>query len=327
MAVIAVVVGFAAAGGAGAGVYFLPAIRTALDITGQKADAEPAAPAPAPGQPFTMLLLGSDDDAKFLKDQRLTQSMILARVDPAAQRVTMLSIPRDLFVPLTTGTTDKIDKAFVSGGAKQSIRTVEQNFHVHVDHYAWIGLRGLVDLIDRVGGVDVVATNPVLDDFYPADLNGGNPYAFQRVAVLPGPQHMDGVHALEYVRSRHGDQRGDFGRSERQQQVLLALRTKAKQLGVSDLPNFATALHEEFATDMSVTEVNQLLPIAGSVPLANVRQLVLSEPYTSETMVGDQDVVLPHWNLIRPLVAGNFPTTAGSDPTDSSTASPPVSPG
>jgi len=305
---VAVLLGFALSGAVGAGVFFLPAIKTALNITGQKADSGTPAEAPKSGQPFTMLLLGSDDDAKFEKDQRLTQSMILARVEPAGQRVTMLSIPRDLYVPLSSGGTDKIDKAYSNGGARQSIRTVESNFRVHIDHYAWIGLKGLVNLIDKVGGVDLVATNPVLDDFYPADLNGGNPYDFQRVAVLPGPQHLEGMRALEYVRSRHGDQRGDFGRSERQQQVLLALRVKAKLLGLADLPEFAGALNDEFNTDMSVTEANQLLPIAGSVPLSNVKQIVLSDPYTTEMKIGDQDVVVPNWDLIRPLVRQHFPS-------------------
>ena len=77
-----------------------------------------------------------------------------------------------------------------------SVATVEEDFRIHIDHYAWIGLLGLVNLINQVGGVDVVATNPVMDDFYPADLSGKNPYAYERVAVLPGPQHMNGMQAL-----------------------------------------------------------------------------------------------------------------------------------
>ena len=53
--------------------------------------------------------------------------------------------------------------------------TVEEDFDIHIDHYAWIGLLGLVNLINQVGGIDVVATNPVMDDFYPADLIGQGP--------------------------------------------------------------------------------------------------------------------------------------------------------
>src|SRR5205807_396402 len=105
-----------------------------------------------------------------------------------------------------------------------------------VDDWVWVGLRGLVRVIDYLGGVDVTTSNPVLDDFYPADLENADPYAYKRVLVLPGPQHLDGIHAMEYVRSRHGDVQEDFGRSQRQQQVLLALKAKAKGVNPTDLP-------------------------------------------------------------------------------------------
>ena len=264
-------------------------------------------PIPGPTSPFTVLLLGSDNDAKFVASQVLTQSMILARVDPVTRHVTLLSIPRDLDVPLSTGGSDKIDKAYLHGGADAAIQTVEQDFGVHVDHYAWIGLLGLIHLIDVVGGVDVIAGNPVLDDFYPKDLSAINPYAIERVAVLPGPQHMSGIEALQYVRSRHDDLRSDFGRSVRQQQVLLALRAKAKLLGIADLPDIANAMSGQFTTDMSVTQVGELLPIAGGVSLDNVQQVVLLPPYTSSATVGTQDVLLANWNLILPLVHRYFP--------------------
>src|SRR6202022_4233618 len=125
-------------------------------------------PSAAPGAPFTVLLLGSDDDGKNASP--LTQSMILLRVVPATKHVTMLSIPRDLWVPLSSGGAAKIDAAYAYGGPEAAIATVERNFQVHVDDYVWVGLKGLIDLIDQMGGVDVVTSNPVLDDFYPADV-------------------------------------------------------------------------------------------------------------------------------------------------------------
>ncbi|HWF58076.1 MAG TPA: LCP family protein [Candidatus Dormibacteraeota bacterium] len=321
--VIATVVGFAVSGGAGAALYFSPAIAAAFQDFGHSihhataAGASPSAAATAAASPapvagaagaFTVLLLGSDNDAKFQSNQVLTQSMILARVDPVTKHVTMMSIPRDLYVPLSTGGTDKVDKAYLNGGVDGAIATVEQDFNVHVDHYAWIGLLGLVHLIDQVGGVDVVAGNPVLDDFYPKDLGGSSPYDIERVAVLPGPQHMTGSEALQYVRSRHDDLRSDFGRSVRQQQVLLALRAKAKLLGLADIPDIASAMSNQFSTDMSVTQVGQLLPIAGNVSLSNVQQVVLLPPYTQTQTIGSQDVLRPNWDLIRPLVHKYFPS-------------------
>lgn len=319
-----VAVGFVLSGAAGAVAYFFPAITTAIRDTGhtiQRSAQSPEASAsavagaasaaagdPSVGsQPFTVLLLGSDNDAKFSGSEVLTQSMILTRVNPQTRRVVMLSIPRDLYVPLSSGGSDKISKAYLHGGANAAVATVERNFHVHIDHYAWIGLLGLVNLIDRIGGVDVVATNPVLDDFYPADLSGANPYAYQRVAVLPGPQHMNGIQALEYVRSRHGDLRSDFGRSQRQQQVLLAIRTKAKLLGLADLPDVASAMSNDFSTDMSIAQVAALLPLAGTITLQNVQQVLLLPPNVSGAFVGSQDVLMPNWDLILAEVRKHFP--------------------
>ena len=324
--ILGIAFGFVFSGTVGAVLYFSPAIAAAIQdfghtiqhgsgtgaaavspSPGATASASPAAPIAATGKAFTVLLLGSDNDAKFQGNEVLTQSMILARVDPTTKRVTMLSIPRDLYVPLSTGGTDKIDKAYLHGGVNAAIDTVENDFGVHVDHYAWIGLLGLVHLIDQVGGVDVVASNPVLDDFYPKDLGGNSPYLTERVAVLPGAQHMTGMEALQYVRSRHDDLRSDFGRSVRQQQVLLALRAKAKLLGIADIPDIANAMSGQFSTDMSVSQVGELLPIAGNVSLSNVKQVVLLTPYTPGKMIGAQSVLLPNWDLILPLVHSSFP--------------------
>jgi LCP family protein required for cell wall assembly len=317
--VAVIVVGFVLSGTVGAAAYFLPVIRAAASQTGHTGElSAPAAPGanntsgngstPGAGNPFTVLLLGSDDDAKFDQGQVLTQSMILVRIVPQTNQVTMLSIPRDLWVPLSSGGSAKIDAAYLHGGAKASIDTVERNFKVHIDEYVWIGLRGLIKLIDSVGGVDVITSNPVLDDWYPDDINTPNPYAIQRIAVLPGPQHLDGGHALQYVRSRHSDLRGDFGRSQRQQQVLIALRAQARNIKPADLPDVAAAFQGELQTSMSLPRIRQLLPIATHVSVESIKQEVLLPPYTSNGKIGDQDVVLPNWSEILPLVRLTFPS-------------------
>jgi len=306
--------GFLLAGLGGAGAYFAPVLAAAVSISGGQAIVHATSPTPtataavqANLQPFTVLLLGSDNDEKFDPDHVLTQSMILVRVDPAAKSVTMLSIPRDLWVPLASGGVNKIDVAYASGGAATAVRTVETDFQIHVDNYVWIGLKGLIKLIDLLGGVDVVTSNPVMDDFYPNDINSGNPYGTQRVAVLPGPQHLDGLHAMQYVRSRHSDLRGDFGRSQRQQQVLLAIRAKSKNLSPADLPDLASTFNGELKTDISIQEVRALLPIASQIQPEAVKQIVLLGNYTSSQTINGADALVPNWQLIRPLVHQYFP--------------------
>lgn len=303
-----VVLGFVLSGLLGAGAYFLPILQTTATTAVTSGNIPNPVVNPADTKPFTVLLLGSDNDSKFPADRVLTQSMILVRVEPAARRATMLSIPRDLWVtmPGQRGKA-KIDTAYEQGGAQGAIAAVEANFQVHVDDYVWIGLQGLVNLIDRLGGVNVTVTNPVMDDFYPADLNTNNPYGYYRVAVLPGAVHMDGVHALQYVRSRHGDLRGDFARSERQQQVLLSLKAQAKQLSVADLPAIAAAFNGEVKTSIGIDRVRQLLGLVQEFGGSGIKQVVLLPPLTSAATIGDQDVILPNWSLILPVVRQTFP--------------------
>src|SRR5438874_192002 len=302
-------------GTAGAAAYFFPVVVAGVGQTGQTVVVPPgsspnASPTPSapPGAPFTVLLLGSDDDSKFQADHVLTQSMILVRVEPATKHVTMLSIPRDLWVPLSTGGSAKIDAAYAYGGPAAAMATVERNFHVHIDEYAWVGLKGLIKLIDLLGGVDLLITNPVLDDAYPDDINGGFLYGYKTVAVLPGAQHLDGSRALQYVRSRHNDINGDFGRSARQQQVLLAIKAKASTLNVADLPDIVDTLKGNFKTSMGLDRIRNLLGVATAFDLANVKQVVLYVPlYTSYGQISGQSVILPHWSQILAVTKANFP--------------------
>jgi len=306
---------------AGSLAYFLPAAKLAWDATGQvvtiasptpspssdtnNASPSPSAAARTPGS-FTVLLLGSDDDSKFSSDHVLTQSMILVRVIPSTKQVVILSIPRDLYVPFWVGGSGKIDGAYSYGQAGGAIATVQQDFGVHIDEYIWIGLLGLIKLIDAIGGIDVVTSSPVVDDLYPQDVFSADPYGYERVAVLAGPQHLDGVHAMQYVRSRHNDLQSDIGRSKRQQQVLLAIRKKAKQVSSADVPAIATALGGEIKTSIGLDRVAQLIPLAATFDNPDsITTLVMEPPMFHGG--GPDGSLTPNWSAILYLVRQYFP--------------------
>jgi LCP family protein required for cell wall assembly len=309
--------GFGLSGGSGVVDYFLPAITAALNITGHHTSgnsgkSKGATPGPitsAPNQPFNVLLLGSDNDTKFEPDHVLTQTMILVRVNPQTHSVVMLSIPRDLWVPLSTGGSAKIDAAYSYGGAAAAIRTVENNFGVPIHYWVWIGLGGLVQLVNQLGGVNIVAQMPILDDEYPYDLTGNNPYLQARIAILPGPQRLGGVDALEYVRSRHGDILSDIARSQKQQQFLLDIKAAAKTLGLADVPSIASSLGNSVKTDMSITQLNSLLPLAKAFSDGDVTEVImLGNDYSSVTESDGEDALAPAWTEINALVGQYFPT-------------------
>ena len=324
-----VVIGFLLSGVGGAVSFFWPTITAAVGATGHTIQvtiptpvpgtptANPTA-VPGSGAPFTVLLMGSDNDGKFTAAGGTsgfccTQSMILIRIDPMAGSVTMLSLPRDLYVPLSTGGEGKISEAFgfAGGGTKgidAEIATVEHDFQVQVDHYVWIGLQGLINLIDEVGGIDIVASHPVMDDDYPYDVDGStNPFAADRVAVLPGAQHMDGVEAMEYVRSRHDDLSEDLGRTVRQQQVLVALRQKLSQLSIGNINDIAAALSGEVLTDVPLTQ----FPAAAWSGQGHRRRgtsSTSSSPSSPATLHGG-DVEVPDMSAILSVVHQYFPAT------------------
>ncbi len=320
LASLLLVLGFAFSGLAGAVAYFLPAISAAVQSTGGKTTGRagqnklhPAklgsgsTNAVSSGNSFTVLLLGSDNDSKFVSSHVLTQTMILVRVNPQSHQVVMLSIPRDLWVQLSTGGYAKIDAAYSLGGAAAAIQTVENDFQVQINYWAWIGLGGLVNLVNQLGGVNVNAQMPVLDDQYPYDLTGSNPYAYERIAVLPGPQRLNGTNALEYVRSRHGDILEDIARAQKQQQLLLDIKSAAKTMSLFDVPRIAAALNGSIKTDMSLTQINQLLPLARAVTGGNVKQIVLYSSYYTGQVISGQDALVPNWPAINSLVSQYFP--------------------
>jgi anionic cell wall polymer biosynthesis LytR-Cps2A-Psr (LCP) family protein len=108
------------------------------------------------------------------------------------------------------------------------------------------------------------------------------------------------------VRSRHGDLQSDFGRSRRQQQVLLAIRQKAKTMSPEDLPGMAQAIGGELKTSIGLSKVASLLPLAASFDNPDqIHQIVLLPPYTHGGGPGGS--VNANWNLILPLVHQYFP--------------------
>lgn len=280
------------------------------------------------GRAWNLLLLGSDNDRKFVFPAVLTQVIMVVHVDPLNKRVFMLSIPRDSWVavPGQAGM-HKIDQAFYMGaaehhsfddGVRLARATIEQDYGISIDRYAWIGLGGFASVIDTVGGIDIDVRHPLLDDNYPDDTGPGtrasNPYALKRLLLAPGPQHLTGEQALEYVRSRHADLVGDIGRTQRQQEVLEALK---KKLDVSTIFNHLAALFHDLTgkvyTDLSEQEMLSVANFARELPAGSIERLTLgpgrgSKNYGSLATINDpgldasQDIILPNCATIQPLI-------------------------
>lgn len=292
-----------------------------------------------PRRRINILVLGSDNDTKFSPGAMPpTQVIIVLSIDPVSNTVTMLSIPRDFWVhipgyqynvgPDGTVGWNKIDIASFLG-FNSSACTVERNFGIPIDHWIWVGLKGFMRVIDTTNGVTLDVTHPVIDDTYPDDLaDPNNPFAYRRIYIPPGPQHLNGDAALHFVRSRHGDVQGDFGRSARQQIVLSQLRRVLLSQNGAELvalvPQLLRDFHDEIKTDIApdLSSAAYYFSLFQTVSNAKINQVVLGPPYSDpeyyvpdtdpsvEAVNGGQplqiDAVLPNWPLISQKITELF---------------------
>lgn len=198
-----------AAGVAGLGVATLqatPAASVPLLQIG-RAHAE-FAPALEGNRPIFILILGSDSRPGTPLERGLCDSIHILGINPKAKRATLLGIPRDSYVPIATGGTNKINSALAEGGAQGMIDTVEDLTGVRLDYYVITGFDGMKRIFDALGGLKVNAP-------YPFEGHEGTPFK-------EGRQTLTGAQALEFARTRKSLSQGDFDRSMNQGRLLLA---------------------------------------------------------------------------------------------------------
>jgi polyisoprenyl-teichoic acid--peptidoglycan teichoic acid transferase len=284
------------------------------------------------GRSWNILVLGSDNDGKYQFPAILTQVIMIIHVDTTNNTVSMVSIPRDSWVNIANDGMHKIDQAFLLGvnqggntfesGVQQIRQTIEQDYGITIDRYAWVGLSGFAKVIDTLGGVDIDITHPIVDDTYPNDTGQGtspnDPYALKRLYMAPGPQHLTGEQALEYVRTRHADLVGDIGRTQRQQQILTALKQKLTVTSIiSKLPAILQDLSGQVYTDISEDEMIAFANFARTLSPADIQRITLG-PGTGNQDFGDyenvydpstgsyQDVIIPNCENIEPVINNTF---------------------
>ncbi len=211
----------------------------------------------------TILVLGTDGGAGSGREgARRSDSIMLVRADPEHGRIAYLSIPRDLFVDIPGYGRGKINAAFQYGGAALTLRTVKGLTGLDVNHIAFVDFGRFEQLIDAVGGIDVIVPRPIkskpFDCPYTAKLCADwDGWRFER-----GRQHMDGRRALVYSRIRVNlldPSESDLQRARRQQDVVRATADKLTSLGtLVRLPGNGSDLLAPLATDLSTWQVAQL---------------------------------------------------------------------
>jgi len=268
-------------------------------LPGSSASAEPKRAAAGAGMAaaagrLTVLLLGGDAGPGRVGLR--TDTMIVASVDPATRRVTLIGLPRNLtHVPLSGRAAGAFPchcfpgllnalyryaeghpELFPNGpdrGAMAVKDAAAKLLGVKIDHYALVDLAGFVDVVDALGGVTVNVSERIADRVSPPR----DGQSWPSVDVRPGRYHFDGRHALAYVRSRTADD--DYHRMRRQRCLLAGLASQANlPTMLRALPRLLRVARASVHTDIPAQELPQLAALATGLRGATVTTLGLTPP-------------------------------------------------
>jgi len=207
----------------------------------------------------------------------LTDSIILASIKPSTHQIALLSIPRDLYVPIPKYGWQRINFANALGvarskdGGELSSEVVNDILNVPVHYWVRADFKIFKELVDELGGIEIEVDNSFIDYQFPG-LN----YQPRTVSFDVGQQTMDGDRALQFVRSRHGGngENSDFARSKRQQKVLIAIANKVLDQNILIHPqrilSFYNILQDNVSSSLDISQIIKLARLASYTPLENI---------------------------------------------------------
>jgi LCP family protein required for cell wall assembly len=275
--------------------------------------AEPDNPLPIfdgvqPTDRVTILVLGIDQPCVHVEEPYRSDTMILLTVDPISKSAGMLSIPRDLWVPIPGYSNGaRINTAYRSGevseypggGPALAVKTVEYNLGIHINYYVTINYDAFIQVVDLIGGIDLDVPETINDPDYPDRCYGFDPF------YLPaGQHHLDGEMALKYARTR-ATFGADFDRADRQQAVIMAILDKAMDQNVSLLtraPELWGTYQDNVTTDMTYQEAFGLGLLVMEIPSENIHRAGVDYNYVRDYIAPDgAQVLIPIREKIRVL--------------------------
>ena len=251
--------------------------------------------------PFTILLLGVDSTQDGLNKNTVANgdSLMLITFNPKTLNATILSIPRDSYVPIACWNgkpENKITHA-AAYGTDCMMSTIENYFDIKIDYYAKINFKGLVQLVNAMGGIDVDVPKDLCTD----DSSRGG-----EVCIKAGHQHLDGEGALVLSRNRKQLSNGDIGRGENQQLVIKAMVDKIKSIkSASQFLKILNTISNNFDSNFTTDQILSFYSIAedlmnndlatNNLDLVNIQQLYLQG---SGQMIYDERAKMVLWNYI-----------------------------
>ncbi len=257
---------------------------------------------------ITFLLIGSD---KRPGGSYRTDTMVIAILRPKEDQVSLISIPRDLWVYIPEWEMQRVNTAYMHGeisgypgGGPQLLKdTIEYNLGLHIDHTAMVEFDGFRRIVDTLGGIDLPVACAYTDwRLISPELDPENENNWYLYTAGPGLMHMDGDLALWYARSR--SKSNDFDRGRRQQEVLRAIYSRALSGDtLTKIPQLYNDLNTLVATDLGLADILKLASLAPGFSNADIRSYYIRPPIVSSwiTPLGAY-VLLPDQAALQGLV-------------------------
>ena len=251
----------------------------ATDVTPVAAEAVVGDPSLRPLQRTRNILLIGTDQQDLDVVGRTDTIMVLA-IDAPNNRASLISFPRDLYLPIPGVGYSRINTAYAygeerkaGGGLPLLMSTIERNFGIPIERYVRIDFSGFEGVVDALGGVDVVVDCPLYDEFI---------YRYFQVYTLePGTYHMNGQQALYYARSRKTT--SDFDRARRQQRVLLAIRKRVLDGNLLPrIPALWLAMRDIVDTNLSPGDIAELARLGATLDGKDLYGMVIRYPLVTD---------------------------------------------
>ncbi len=267
----------------------------------------------------TILLMGLDYNDWRAGQTPHSDTMMLLTIDPINKKAAMLSIPRDLWVNIPGFDYGRINEAYFDGevyklpggGAELARQTVEQFIGVPVQYYVVIDFNAFIELIDEIGGVEIVSYQDVTVEKF-----GGG----EEQVLLKGQKYtLDGALTLAYARDRHTSG-GDVDRAKRQQQVIMAFRNRiVKYQDLPELISKAPAIYQSLSsgiyTNMNFTDAMKLGVLALQLDTDNIDRGVINYEMVIQATSPDGEAILrPLPDKVRELRDELFATGGSISP-------------
>jgi LCP family protein required for cell wall assembly len=256
-----------------------------------------------PPAPLDIVVLGLDARTGEGYESR-TDSIMIMGVNPSRLQVSLMSIPRDLFIDtpgyglLRVNTINREAELVAPGSGPALVKAaLATSFPMEPDRYVRVNFDAFMGLIDALGGIDIEVPRHLIDTQYPDGLD------VRTVEFQQGWQHMDGETALAYARTRHPDD--DYQRASRQQQVVQAtFQALVSPANWLRLPQVMQVFSDSVDTDMTVLDMLVAAPpLILDGGLGEIDQLVIDRDLIALTADG---LVVPNYSLVNPWVEDHF---------------------